>query len=1725
MTLWLNRATVQYSGSTGSVTINPASGGTLLSGTRFTPTAGRLLVALVSGGITATTPSGWTLPTGGSAVGNSGLYLFTKTAAGSDTLTTTNNGAGYPGFVDFFEFEEGSIFVSSVAATGVANAASGPTVTGLGGTLLCVQTCAMATFGALGSASYSHGSGTEVDDIFIDFDGSHTGIVTSSLYVDGVTATTWAGPTATCTSSANTQERLSWAVYVSTSATALTATSLAAAGSTTNTSPYTTASISPAANSLLIAAISATGTSVATPTISGLSLTWNLITADQVGTGKYLAIYSAQCGASPGSGTCSIGISTTPTGCAWSITQVQHHDTTTPIVQHNFATGTSTGPAVTLSAAGASGNRTLGFATAVQTTGITPEAGWFEISEVGYSTPSNRLGTGWNPAAFDATVTATIGASVLWGITALELAAVSTGTPYTGTATDTVSISDAPTQAATTRTRTAADSVPISDAAPVQASATRTRAAADTVPVSDAPTQAARTRTRTAADTVPVSDAAPAQTVTRPARVRTSADTIPVGDALAGAAARARTSADTVPVTDAAPAQTVTRPARVRTATDTVPVTDVAVGAVPTTTDDTTLILVDSTVLTADGRYLSVAPRTTGDTVPVSDGLVRAAASRARTSADSVPVSDAAPAQTVTRPVRTRTSADTVPVSDAAAQGAAGRTRTSADSVPVSDSPGRVRSGPRTAGDSVPVADGLVGSPAKSRAVADSVPVSDATPAQGAATRTRTATDSVPVSDAAPAQTVTRPPRTRTAADSVPISDAVVGALTSGLTRTAADTVAISDAAPAQTVTRPVRVRTAADSVPVSDALGRTPNANRLIFPFYIYPNPTTEWDRIIADHSGIAYLIADDRSGYLTGFSPDANYTAVLARAKAAGVPLAYYVDSNYAATSAADVMANMDTWVSFYGPPDAWFVDQCSPSAANITYHQTIYTHAAGKPVIINHGTTPDEAFLSTPGVSDIDCIVENTASVVEPWTYPSWLSSYPPTRFYALAYNSTNLTTTWNSIPPTVYYRFISDTAVWFGLPAFLTAEQALGVGASRTRTAADTVPVSDSPARVTPPAVRTATDTVPVSDAAPVRAPSTRTRTATDTVPVSDSPARTAGHARPATDTVTITDAAPAQAATTRTRPVADTVPVADAVDRGGRFTDAFESGTTAAWPTVTGAPPVLTAAAATGTYGLRLSPANSAKQVGTSTTKWPQTEGWAALAFRVRFNALPTIGTSADIITLSNGLTVNNFDFYVRSTTGTFTWDVLGTDFIDTGIVPVLGVWYTVEARVWYGSTVYTAEVRINGAAQGTVTSVGQTATFVRSMSFGASATTKTYEFDLDDVQINVLAGQPAPIGLRPLLAGVADTVPVTDAAVGVIGAYNAADTVPVSDVVAQAATSRARTAADTVPVSDGTTRTGTRPRTAADTVPVSDAAPAQTVTRPARVRTATDTVPVSDAAVGSTPPAVRAATDTVPVSDAAPTQGTASRPRTAADTVPVTDTPARTVTVTRPLADTVPVSDAAPAQTVTRPARVRTGADTVPVADAPTQASAARARTGADSVPVSEALTRAPAARARTTGDAVPVSDGLTRGAAGHPRSVADVVPVADFPPGLQHALPADTVPVSDVTDRALFLGTTAHDTVPITGVPTARTARHFTTGDTVTITDLPVQRTPNVRAVGDLLTILDSPFTAPLSGWRPGIKYRVRWAGPEWTVTVYEAEWATSATSPQWVTARRGKG
>jgi len=132
MVKWLNHVTIAAPrNGTNSHTVNPASG-TVVAGSAFTPTAGRLLVVLAEGAVTSTTPSGWTLPAGGSAVNNTGLYLWYRTAAGGDTFSTTHNGSNYPVVFDIYEFAAGSAFIGSAAQGNVsASGGAGPSLSGL----------------------------------------------------------------------------------------------------------------------------------------------------------------------------------------------------------------------------------------------------------------------------------------------------------------------------------------------------------------------------------------------------------------------------------------------------------------------------------------------------------------------------------------------------------------------------------------------------------------------------------------------------------------------------------------------------------------------------------------------------------------------------------------------------------------------------------------------------------------------------------------------------------------------------------------------------------------------------------------------------------------------------------------------------------------------------------------------------------------------------------------------------------------------------------------------------------------------------------------------------------------------------------------------------------------------------------------------------------------------------------------------------------------------------------------------------------------------------------------------------------------------------------------------------------------------------------------------------------------------------------------------------------
>lgn len=216
MAKWINHVAIATPrNGTTTHTVSPNSG-TVSSGTLFSPTAGNLLVCLAEGGVTSTTPAGWTLPTGGSAVNSSGLYLWWITAAGGDTFTTTHNGSNYPVVFDFYEFPAGSTFVKAAAATAVANTSSaGPTISSLTGTnLICGSLGHNIPTGATGP-SVVWGSGTELLDVNTLFSTTDGYLYSLAYLEDSVLTSTSMSTTVTVSGgTATTNERLIFAVNV-----------------------------------------------------------------------------------------------------------------------------------------------------------------------------------------------------------------------------------------------------------------------------------------------------------------------------------------------------------------------------------------------------------------------------------------------------------------------------------------------------------------------------------------------------------------------------------------------------------------------------------------------------------------------------------------------------------------------------------------------------------------------------------------------------------------------------------------------------------------------------------------------------------------------------------------------------------------------------------------------------------------------------------------------------------------------------------------------------------------------------------------------------------------------------------------------------------------------------------------------------------------------------------------------------------------------------------------------------------------------------------------------------------------------------------------------------------------------------------------------------------------------------------------------------------------------
>ena len=178
-------------------TIDPsASGaGTVVAGTRFTPTPGRLLLMIQVGDTAGSTiSSGWTTPGYPLPIDSSvwGTVRY-RTADGSDTWTLTHTNTNVPIIVDVYEFAAGCTFevyaANPLQARGVATNLMG--LTGRN----CLVSCAFQrpwwAVGEDAPVTWSWDSGVELVD-FHDFAAATPGYSYTATYVEESTASSWA---------------------------------------------------------------------------------------------------------------------------------------------------------------------------------------------------------------------------------------------------------------------------------------------------------------------------------------------------------------------------------------------------------------------------------------------------------------------------------------------------------------------------------------------------------------------------------------------------------------------------------------------------------------------------------------------------------------------------------------------------------------------------------------------------------------------------------------------------------------------------------------------------------------------------------------------------------------------------------------------------------------------------------------------------------------------------------------------------------------------------------------------------------------------------------------------------------------------------------------------------------------------------------------------------------------------------------------------------------------------------------------------------------------------------------------------------------------------------------------------------------------------------------------------------------------------------------------------
>jgi Spherulation-specific family 4 len=133
--------------------------------------------------------------------------------------------------------------------------------------------------------------------------------------------------------------------------------------------------------------------------------------------------------------------------------------------------------------------------------------------------------------------------------------------------------------------------------------------------------------------------------------------------------------------------------------------------------------------------------------------------------------------------------------------------------------------------------------------------------------------------------------------------------------------------------------------------------------------------------------------------------YRAAVRDAQRAGARVLGYVHTTYGERPAADVVADIDRYTSWYGV-DGVFLDEASHDAAKLGYYEALARHVrAGAPrlVVLNPGVVPAREYFD---VADVVVTFEGPYTSYAPAmdAMPDWVRDLPSDRVAHLVYDAT-------------------------------------------------------------------------------------------------------------------------------------------------------------------------------------------------------------------------------------------------------------------------------------------------------------------------------------------------------------------------------------------------------------------------------------------------------------------------------------------------------------------------------------------------------------------------------------------------------------------------------------------------------------------------------------------------------------------------------------------------